>query len=192
MRKQEFLNRLKHKLSGLPRQEINERISFFSEMIDDRVEDGYTEDEAVAIIGNTDDISKQIVLETKVSKHKRNRTAGEITLLAVGAPLWISLGIAALAVVLSIYVSLWAVIVSIWSAFASLAACGCAGVIASIPLAIAGNVPTALALLGASLACLGLSVFTFWGCRAATSGTLLLTKKVAQGMKKCFKKKEKI
>ena len=192
MRKQEFLTKLKRKLNTLPKSEIDERVSFYSEMIDDRIEDGYTEDEAVAIIGNTDDISRQIISETKVLKPKRKRSAVEITLLVLGSPLWISLGAAAFAVLLSLYASLWAVVISLWSVFAALAAYGVAGVIASIPVAIIDNVPTALALLGASLTCAGLSVFAFYGCKATTRAAFLLTKKAVQGMKKRFSKKEKI
>ena len=50
MRKQEFLSALKRSMKGLPKSEIDERISFYSEMIDDRVEEGFSEEEAVAMI----------------------------------------------------------------------------------------------------------------------------------------------
>ena len=48
MNKTEFLNELKDGLSGLPREDVEERLSFYGEMIDDRVEEGMTEEEAVA------------------------------------------------------------------------------------------------------------------------------------------------
>ena len=57
MNKQEFLSLLKQKLSKLPKQEIKERITFYSEMIDDRVEEGLSEEEAVLEIGNIDEIA---------------------------------------------------------------------------------------------------------------------------------------
>ena len=47
MNKEEFLSELRTKLSGLPQEDIEERISFYSEMIDDRMEDGISEEEAV-------------------------------------------------------------------------------------------------------------------------------------------------
>lgn len=37
MRKWEFLSTLKNRLSGLPKQEVEERLNFYSEMIDDRM-----------------------------------------------------------------------------------------------------------------------------------------------------------
>ena len=37
MRKQEFLDTLRARLSGLPKQDVEEWLGFYSEMIDDRV-----------------------------------------------------------------------------------------------------------------------------------------------------------
>ena len=52
MNKQAFLERLRKALSGLPPKEQEERITFYSEMIDDRMEEGLSEEEeAVASIG---------------------------------------------------------------------------------------------------------------------------------------------
>ena len=36
--KQQFLTELRKKLSGLPQQDIDERLSFYSEMIEDRID----------------------------------------------------------------------------------------------------------------------------------------------------------
>jgi len=47
----------------------------------------------------------------------------EIVLLTLGSPIWLSLGIAAVAVILSLYISLWAIIFSLGAVFASFAAC---------------------------------------------------------------------
>ena len=46
MRKAEFLRELEKRLQGLPKDEIDSRLAFYSEMIDDRIEDGKTEEEA--------------------------------------------------------------------------------------------------------------------------------------------------
>ena len=37
MNKEEFLNELKKGLSGIPENDRNERVTFYSEMIDDRI-----------------------------------------------------------------------------------------------------------------------------------------------------------
>ena len=39
MTKQEFLAELRRGLSGLPQNDIEERLNFYSEMIDDRMEE---------------------------------------------------------------------------------------------------------------------------------------------------------
>lgn len=169
MTKQEYLQQLSKRL---PPEEREERLAFYSEMIDDRMEEGMSEAEAVA--------SMDPVEDTLVEKAppKRRLSAGEITLLCLGSPLWVPLLIAAVSVVLSLYVSLWAVIVSLWAVFGSLVACAAAGVIGGIGFAIAGHVLSGLALLGAGLVSGGLSIVLFYGCHWATKGTVLLTKKL--------------
>ena len=51
MDKQEFLSKLRAKLFGLPQKELEERLSFYSEMIDDRIEEGLSEETAVKELG---------------------------------------------------------------------------------------------------------------------------------------------
>ena len=51
MDKQEFLSKLRAKLFGLPQKELEERLSFYSEMIDDRIEEGLSEEDAVKELG---------------------------------------------------------------------------------------------------------------------------------------------
>ena len=62
--------------------------------------------------------------------------------------------------------------------------------LAGIAFACNGNVLTGVAMIGAGFVCAGLSVFMFYGCRAATKGVLMLTKKLAVWTKNCFIKKE--
>ena len=40
MRKQDFIKELRLNLSFLPKEEIDDRISFYSELIDDKIEEG--------------------------------------------------------------------------------------------------------------------------------------------------------
>ena len=48
MNKQEFLSQLRKGLAGLPQNDIEERLAFYGEMIDDRIEEGLSEEEAVS------------------------------------------------------------------------------------------------------------------------------------------------
>ena len=123
-------------------------------------------------------------------KPKRRLTAWEIVLLSLGSPIWLSLGIAAFAVILSLYISLWAVVISLWAVFAALAGCALGGIVAAIVFVCSGNLFTGIAMLGAGMLLAGLSIFMFFGCKAATKGTVLLAKKMALGIKNCFIRKE--
>ena len=67
MKKEEFLSELESRLSGLPSEDINERIEFYSEAIDDRMEEGLSEEEAVSQIGSVDEVVNQIASETPLS-----------------------------------------------------------------------------------------------------------------------------
>lgn len=197
MNKQEFLVQLRRELSGLPKEDIDERLTFFSEMIDDRVEDGVPEETAICEIGSVDTLVSQIIADYPLGKlvkekitPKRKPKAWETVLLVLGAPVWLPLLIAAFVVILSLYIVLWSVIICLWAVFASFAAGGLAGAAAGVYFAAGGNGLTGIAVIGAGLACLGLSVFVFFGCKAATKGILALTKKLAIRIKNCFIKKE--
>jgi len=197
MRKEEFFVQLRKGLSGLPQEDIEECLSFYGEMIDDRMEDGLSEMEAISSIGSVDEIVEQTVAQTPLAKiakerikSKRRLSAVQITLLALGSPIWLSLVIAAIAVIFALYISWWAVLISLWSIFASFVACSGGGVVACVLFVSGGNGAWGLAMLAAGAVCAGLAIFMFYGCKAATKGTLILTKKMGIWMKNCFIKKE--
>ena len=183
MNKQEFLAGLRKGLAGLPQDDIEERLTFYSEMLDDRIEEGLSEEEAVAEIGSVDEIVRQTVSDTPISKvvkerirPKRRLKAWEIVLLMLGSPIWLSMGIAVAVTILSLYAVLWAVI---------------AGVPECIILAVHGNAASGLAILSAGIVCAGFAIFMFFGCKETTRGVIMLTKKLTILIKNCFIAKEK-
>lgn len=197
MKKQEFIDALRKKLSGLPDREVEERLNFYGEMIDDRIEEGIEEADAIADFGSIDEIAEGIIADiplAKIAKErikpKRRLKAWEITLIALGSPIWLSLAIASVAVVLALYVVLWSVIVSIWSVFVAFAASALGVGVAGGALALVGFAPAGAAMIGAALVCAGLAILSVFGCIAATKGILLLTRKIALGIKNCFIGKE--
>ena len=68
MTKLQFLLALHDKLASLPQKEVEERLNFYSEMIEDRMEDGLSEEQAVAAVGATDEIAAQIAAEIPLTK----------------------------------------------------------------------------------------------------------------------------
>ncbi len=196
MNKREFVALLRKGLAGLPLSEIEERVIFYSEMIDDRMEEGMSEADAVSKVGDVYDIVAQIKSESeqakpvKSAKPKKALGAWEIVLIVLGAPVWLSLLIAAFAVILSVYAVLWSVIISLWAAFGSLVGCAFGAVVCGIGSVYKANYIVGAALVGAGIVCAGLSIFLFYGCKAATNGIEWLTSKIALGIKNCFVKKE--
>lgn len=198
MNKQEFLARLRDGLGGLPQEDVEERLSFYSEMIDDRTEEGLTEEEAVAEVGTVDEVISQIVAQTPLSKlvkervkpNRRLRT-WEIALLILGFPLWFPLLIAAAAVVFSIYITIWSLIFSLWAVELSLAVSALGAVAASVLLFVQSGAAMGLLMLGAAFICAGLAIFLFFGCLAASKGIVLLTKNAVLGIKSMFVGKER-
>ena len=198
MNKAQFLEDLRSRLSGLPRQELDERLVFYSEMIDDRIEDGLDEEAAVAEIGPADKVARQIMEDIPLSalvkervRSNRSPKAWEIVLLVLGFPLWFPLLIAAGAVLLSLYAVLWALVLSLWAVEFSLIVSAFAGVAGGIFLLLRGSAVQGLTLISAGLVLAGLAIFLFYGCVAAVKGSVQLTKKLALGLKSLFVGKER-
>ena len=197
MTKLQFLLALNDKLSGLPRDEVDERLNFYSEMIEDRIEEGLSEADAVAAVGSVDEIAEQITAEiplvkivTEKVKRKGKLESWQIVLLVVGAIVWIPLLIAAGSVVFSLYVSLWSVIISLWAGFVSVVASAIAAAVFGLVLVMCGNAQIGFAAIAAAMVCAGVSIFFLLGCKAATKGASWLTKKMALIIKKAFTGKE--
>lgn len=197
MERLDFLLQLRERLSCLPQSDTEERLTFYNEMIDDLMEEGLSEQEAVAQIGNVDEIVSQILQDTPLStlvkeriKPKQRMKPWQILLLAVGSPLWFSLLMAALAVGISLYAVLWVLVICLWAVFAAVAACALGGMAGGGIFAASGNRLVGIATIGAALVCAGVSIFLFCGCKAATKGAARLTGKIISATKRCFMKKE--
>ena len=168
MTKVEFLAQLRKRLSSLPRKDRKERLNFYSEIIDDRMEEGLSEEEAIAAICQEEDLPPEAP--------RKKRRAWETVLLILGSPVWLSLLIAALAVVFALWVCLWALILCLWVTFGALLLSALACVILGIIQFCSGNVYAGFAALGAGFICVGLGILLFFLCKAATKGGAKLTK----------------
>ena len=73
MNKIEFVNTIKNRLSNYPEEEIDKAMSFYVESIEDRVEDGMSEEEAVASLGNINDIVDNIKSELPLNTIVKNK-----------------------------------------------------------------------------------------------------------------------
>lgn len=197
MTKIDFLLKLNEKLSGLPEEDVKKSLEYYSEMIDDRMEDGLSEAEAVAAVGDPAEIAAQIeaqilsemplgqLVKTKL-KPQRSLRAWEIVLLVLGSPVWIPLLAAALIVVVSVYASIWSVVVSIYAADLALAISALACVVAAVPAAAGGSLAAGAFMFGGGLIIAGLAIFMFFGCGWLAKAVLRLGKLILRGIRACF------
>lgn len=193
MNKIEFLTVLRERLQGLPEEDINKSIDFYCEMIDDRVEDGMSEVEAVEALGNIEEIISQILSEVSLPKlvkekvkPKRALKVWEIVLLVLGAPLWIPLLAAVILTVLAVYLSVWSVIISLYVVDLAVVICGIAFVRLAVAFLFGGQFVSGGVALGAGLVCMGLSILLFFAFNLVTKGILWASKKVLLGIKGLF------
>ena len=198
MNKREFLECLAKGLSCLPQKDIEERVSFFEEMIDDYIEEGMSEEEAVARVGSIDEIVSQTVAEAPLvtlvkerARSTRRPQAWEIVLLAVGSPVWVPLALAALAVMLALFLSAWSVVVALWATAFSVAVCAPVSVALGIVYIAQGSPIAGLCGVACGLVLGGLAIFSFFGCRALWRIFWRLTRRMPVWIKNCFIRKEK-
>lgn len=193
MNKNEFLATLRERLNGLPEEDIIKSIDFYGEMLDDRIEDGMSEAEAVSDLGNIEEIISQILsavslpkLVKEKVKPKRALKAWEIVLLVLGAPLWIPLLATVILTVLAIYLSVWSVIISLYAVDLSIAVSGLACIGVAVALLFDGQFVPAGVVFGTGLVCMGLAILLFFAFNLVTKGILWVSKKVLLGIKGLF------
>lgn len=193
MNKLEFIAALKSRLSGFPEREAEERIAFYVEMIDDRMEEGVSEAAAVKAVGTVDAVAEQIKAEIPLSAMVKARIRPqhrlswwEITLIVLGFPIWFSLLASLFAVAVSLWASLWSIVISLWAVFGSCAGSAVGGIFASGVRFAVGEPLGALMMLAATLAVAGLAILAFFGSVAATKGAVCLTARLPHLIKLCF------
>ena len=197
MKKQEFLDKLKASLWAMPEADKQRSMDYYAEMIDDRMEDGLSEEEAVAAIGDLDEIVRQILTESPrppatVKKEQKQQKRGlepwMIVLLVLGSPLWISLVTAAVSVIFSVYVSLWSVVLVLYTVAVAVGAAAIGCIVGSFFMI--GRTATIAVAWGAALLCTGLAILLFLLGNLAAKGMIELTKLCWQGVKSIFQRKE--
>jgi uncharacterized membrane protein len=181
MTKYEFLAKLSQELSAMPRQDREKSLAYYSEMLDDYVEDGMSEEEAVDMLGNVKTVAQQILEDVPIShlvkekvRVKRKPAAWEIVLLVLGSPVWLSLLVAAVAVVCSLFIAVFAVLISViatlWAVGACFAGVALGGIFMAVNMFWQSFVPQGLCYLGAALLLSGLAVLMYFASLYTTIG----------------------
>ena len=197
MTKNEFLSELRRLIDQLPPQDIQKSLDFYAEIIDDRIESGMSEEEAVAAMAPFDEITEQILMDIPLPRlvkaklrPSRALRVWEIVLLILGFPLWLPLLISAIAIVFSVYAVFWSVILSLYAVDLAFAVSAIASLPAAILLFCTGEPLFGLFFLGTLLILGGLTIGWFFLCKYATMGTWWLCKRTMLGIKSLFIRKE--
>lgn len=184
MTKLEFLAALKGRLDGLSDADVKKSLEFYSEMIDDRVEEGLTEEEAVKEIGSPIDVADKIIAEMPLTtvikakiKSKGKLNGYMIALIAVLSPVIFSLLLAFSITYIVLVSVLWSLLAILIGLVVGFILGGLGGIVISIIQACTGLYPSFVFILSASLILLGLGLLLLLTVKYAIKGTILLTSK---------------
>lgn len=197
MTKRELLNELERRISQLPPEEIDRRLSYYAEMLDDMTEDGMSEEEAVSKLGPPAELADQILKEAPLSTLMRSRMKPKkgwsgltVLLLVLGSPVWMPLLGAFFILIGAAYVVLWALVVVL---FAVVIGLGCSGgALLAACVFWSGGPANELLWVGAGLVCVGVCVPGWLGAVAFGKWIARISGKLGGWVKSLFIKKEEI
>ncbi|MBO7085567.1 MAG: DUF1700 domain-containing protein [Bacilli bacterium] len=193
MTKEAFILELRDRLAGISKEAIDSRIEFYSEMIDDAMEEGLSEEEAVSKVGSIDEVVEKILEETPLrnivkekTKNTRKPRGWEIVLLIVGFPLWFPLLLVAGILALVAYLLIWVFVLVLYIVVIACAAGSIAGIMLAV-INVAGGNPVAGGIyIGCAIAGAGLAILMYYASIYITKLVIKVTKKSLLGVKRSF------
>lgn len=186
MTKRDFLKQLKKRLRLLPWQEREKLIAYYSELIEDEVEEGRRETEAVSRRGNIDMIAEQ-TLRDYISEQCGAPGDKKVKLRSGGFGIRLAIAIVSFPVWLPLYLSGWSVLISL---YVSALSCVAAGVLYVAPAAfmLASEGAAGGVQLGCSIAAVGAGILLGMGAWELTKLWLNMSKWLCRGIRYSFRK----
>ena len=199
MNKQQFLEALRARLWQLSEGDRNAQLGYYSEMIDDRMEDGMSEQEAVAALESIDVIANRILQDTplpvlvksSIKEKKSGWTAFTVLLLIVLFPVWFPLLCALFAVLITVFAVLWSLVLALFCVVLALIITGIAVALAPLLLPISLGAWSILYIVGAGLVLAGVGALMLVLGVLAFRGAVLACKGIVFCIKRIFIRKEK-
>lgn len=195
MNKQEYLDALRCALAQMPGEEKEKQIAYYDELICDMCEDGMSEEEAAARLGDPNAVAQELLAALPLSTLVKTRISSGgslsplvIALLVLGFPLWFPLLVSCGAVVLSLLITIWALFVSYAAVAAALLISAIALAIA-LPLGFVEGSP--LMAAGLLLAAAGAGILLALSLPPLARLLGRATKALGRGVKSIFIKKER-
>lgn len=192
MKKNELFREIKSKTKHLPKQERREMLAYYNEMISERMEDGMTEEDAVAALGTVEELVSSSAFEKSVSLARRaSLRPMHIVLIIIGSPLWICLLAVLACLVLVFYVLVWALVLVCYAAFAAFAVASLACIAAGFVNLFLANPHYFFAYFGAGLLLVGFTLLLLLLANLYARAAVRLSVGLARKIGDTFLKKDR-
>lgn len=180
MNKYEFLAEVRRGLGGMKKADIDRSLEYYREMIEDRVEDGLTEEEAVAALGPVEKVIADILSGAETSESEDTPTpvssfTGEKD-KKEGNGLLAALLVVCRVLYVICEVCLWITAVSVMVAGISVCATAVGMLFTGIVQMVTSGFASGLVYIGGAAAGAGIGIFTIVGAVWAFRGIRALSR----------------
>lgn len=190
MTQAEFIARLDRLISVLPAEERRRAADFYSELILDRMENGKTEEEAVADCGSVEEIAEKVMAAyTPVRQTSLFLRVMKIIALIFGVPILLSILIPLAAAAFVLYACLWILMACVFIivlSFGLVGVVGVAGTLFVLPQSLSAGVVQ----LGTGLLFCGLCLASLVGAVKLLQLLLRFTVRLAGAIVNSFKRRK--
>ena len=195
MNRAEFMNALNGALNGLPQAEIDKAREYYDELFSDGLEAGRTEEDICAGLDHPEVIAGRIRGELGLQyeaqsgpqqpqqPQKKTKLALIIVLAVFAIPIGAPILIAVAATLFALLVALTSVIFAVVVSMIAVGAAGIGLFVISLYTLFSGGFLAGLALLGASLICIGISILGVILCASVLPKVI---KSVVKGIGRLF------
>ncbi len=160
MNKAVFLKELAFHLNKMKNADKDRFLTYYDEIISDYIENGIPEEDAVNKIGVPIKVAEELLESQdslKIDMPSTGSRSLNILLLILGFPLWGSLLLAGILMLISIYIILWCIPFTTGVGCIGFLATSIIGFVGS-PFIIAKSLPVGIVQLGTSIAAVGISI----------------------------------
>lgn len=181
MNKNDFLKKLSVLIDDLPKVEKDRILTFYSETLEDHIEEGMTQEEAVASLEDVHEIAEKILMESHIVQRDRmdsgknqKKTTNRILLL-IGSPLWVPILFTCYLLALTAYLLVWVTVVVMYVVVLCFAISAIACLLISLFLFMPHWLSAILAL-GTGIFFVGLTIVTFYSVTLVSTAILQWSK----------------
>lgn len=200
MNKKQFIEKLDDLLQDIKENEKTKTLLYYEEMISDKIDEGLSEEDAVASCGDVSEIAAELLAELPLAtliqskvKQSHEKSANKtlwIILAICGFPLWLPLAISFAAIIFSVYITVWAVVISLFAVELALVVSGIAAVVFGVWNITVGQNGAGFGLIAMGIAIIGLFILSIKPLHWLSKQFIELTSSFLKKIKRLFISKE--